>query len=283
MKSRYLVLFGIAAVLLNLNFNSGYASDSNKLRYKMKKGTTLNYTMESTMESLQEVMGSEIESTTQSKAKIKITSEGQNKNGNLIFIMVYESMVIELLSSMMDSTFEDPEGLLGKRVRKTITPSGDQIESVELDSIKLGMLVQGGGLSSSREFLPNLPEGELKMGQTVSQTDVDSLNTFGGTTVSKSEIEFTLIGNETKLGYDCLKIAVKGTVNLEGDGSMQGMKFFIEGDGDFQSTLYFAPKEGFLVAAEKQTDIEMTAAVTGQMSMTIPITQSVKSIIILVK
>jgi len=283
MKSRYLVLFGIAAVLLNLNFNSGYASDSNKLRYKMKKGTTLNYTMESTMESLQEVMGSEIESTTQSKAKIKITSEGQNKDGNLIFIMVYESMVIELLSSMMDSTFEDPEGLLGKRVRKTITPSGDQIESVELDSIKLGMLVQGGGLSSSREFLPNLPEGELKMGQTVSQTDVDSLNTLGGTTVSKSEVEFTLIGNETKLGYDCLKIAVKGTVNLEGDGSMQGMKFFIEGDGDFQSTLYFAPKEGFLVAAEKQTDIEMTAAVTGQMSMTIPITQSVKSNITLVK
>jgi len=283
MKSRYLVLFGIAAVLLNLNFNSGYASDSNKLRYKMKKGTTLNYTMESTMESLQEVMGSEIESTIQSKAKIKITSEGQNKDGNLIFIMVYESMVIELLSSMMDSTFEDPEGLLGKRVRKTITPSGDQIESVELDSIKLGMLVQGGGLSSSREFLPNLPEGELKMGQTVSQTDVDSLNTFGGTTVSKSEVEFTLIGNETKLGYDCLKIAVKGTVNLEGDGSMQGMKFFIEGDGDFQSTLYFAPKEGLLVAAEKQTDIEMTAAVTGQMSMTIPITQSVKSIITLVK
>jgi len=283
MKSRYLVLFGIAAVLLNLNFNSGYASDSNKLRYKMKKGTTLNYTMESTMESLQEVMGSEIESTTQSKAKIKITSEGQNKDGNLIFIVVYESMVIELLSSMMDSTFEDPEGLLGKRVRKTITPSGDQIESVELDSMKLGMLVQGGGLSSSREFLPNLPEGELKIGQTVSQTDVDSLNTFGGTTVSKSEIEFTLIGNETKLGYDCLKIAVKGTVNLEGDGSMQGMKFFIEGDGDFQSTLYFAQKEGLLVAAEKQTDIEMTAAVTGQMSMTIPITQSVKSIITLVK
>jgi len=283
MKSRYLVLFGIAAVLLNLNFNSGYASDSNKLRYKMKKGTTLNYTMESTMESLQEVMGSEIESTTQSKAKIKITSEGQNKDGNLIFIMVYESMVIELLSSMMDSTFEDPEGLLGKRIRKTITPSGDQIESVELDSIKLGMLVQGGGLSSSREFLPNLPEGELKIGQTVSQTDVDSLNTFGGTTVSKSEVEFTLIGNETKLGYDCLKIAVKGTVNLEGDGSMQGMKFFIEGDGDFQSTLYFAQKEGLLVAAEKQTDIEMTAAVTGQMSMTIPITQSVKSIITLVK
>ena len=91
------------------------------------------------------------------------------------------------------------------------------------------------------------------------------------------------MGNETKSGYDCLKIDVKGTITLEGDGSMQGMKFFIEGDGDVQSTLYFAPKEGLLVAAETQTDIEMTAAITGQMNMTIPITQSQKSSITLVK
>lgn len=283
MKSRYLVLFGIAAVLLNQNFNSGYASDSYKLKYKMKKGTTLNYTMDSKMESLQEVMGSEIESTTQSKAKIKITMEGENKDGNLTYLMVYESMLIELFSSMMDSTFKDPEGLIGKRVKKTITPNGDQIESVELDSIKLGMLPQGGGLTSGREFLPNLPKDELKMGQTVSQTDVDSINTFGGAMVSKSEAKFTLIGNETKSGYDCLKIDVKGMVNVEGDGLMQGMKFFIEGDGDFQRTLYFAPKEGVLVSSEDQTDIEMTIAITGQMNMTIPSTQSTKSSLTLVK
>ncbi|MCH7675328.1 hypothetical protein IH879_10300, partial [candidate division KSB1 bacterium] len=114
-------------------------------------------------------------------------------------------------------------------------------------------------------------------------TDVDSLNSFGGTVVSKSDMEFTLLGKEKKLGYDCLKIDVKGTVNVEGDGSMQGMKFFMEGDGDFQRTIYFAPKEGLLVAAENQTDMEMTAAFTGQMSMTIPITQSVKSTITLIK
>ncbi len=228
-------------------------------------------------------MGSEVETTIQSKAKIKITSEGENKEGNLTYVMVYESMVIELLSSIMDSTFKDPAGLIGKRVRKTITPNGDQIESVELDSIKLGILGQAGGLTSGREFLPNLPEDELKMGQAVSQTDVDSLNTMGGTTVSKSEAKFTLIGNETKFGYDCLKIDVKGTVNVEGDGLMQGMKIFIEGDGDFQRTLYFAPKEGVLVFSEDQTDIEMTFAITGQVSMTIPITTSVKSNITLVK
>ncbi|MCH8874555.1 hypothetical protein IH824_17625 [candidate division KSB1 bacterium] len=239
--------------------------------------------MDSKMESLQEIMGSEVESTTQSKAKIKITSEGENKDGNLTYLMVYESMVIELLSSMMDSTFKDPEGLIGKRVRKTITPNGDQIESVELDSIKLGLLAHAGGsLASGREFFPNLPDGELKMGEKVSVTDVDSLDTLGGTRVSKAEMEFTLMGKETKFGYDCLKIDVKGTVTLEGDGTMQGMKFFIEGDGDFQRTLYFAPKEGLLVAADNQADIEMTAAITGQVSMTIPITQSMKSNITLV-
>lgn len=283
MKRTYLILSAIAAFLLNLNVSSSYASDSYKLKYKMKKGTVLNYNMDSRMESLQEMMGSEVESTTESSAKIKITSEGGNKDGNLIYLMVYESMVIELFSSMMDSTFKDPEGLIGKRVRKTVTPGGDQIKSVEIDSFKLGMLARGGGLASEREFLPNLPDGELTMGQAVNLTDVDSLNTMGGTTISKSEVEYTLLGNEAKSGYDCLKIGIKGTVYIEGDGSMQGMQFFIEGDGDFQSTLYFAPKEGLLVASENQTDMEMTAAITGQMSMTIPITQSVTSNISLVK
>ncbi len=283
MKRTCLVVLGILALLLNLNFSKGHASDSYKLKYKMKKGTTLNYTMESKMESLQEVMGSEVESTLEISAKVNITSEGETKDGNLTYLMVYESMLIELSTSMMDSTLDNPEGLIGKRVRKTIAPNGDQIESVELDSIDLGMLGRGGGMGSAREFLANLPEAELKTGQAVSQTDVDSLNTMGGITVSKSEVVYTLAGKEAKSGYDCLKIDVKGTVNIEGDGLMQGMKFFIEGDGDIQSTLYFAPKEGLLVAAENQMDMEMTAAVTGQMSMTIPITQSQTSSMTLVK
>ena len=283
MKRKYLILFGIPALFSTLNMNFSYGSDSYKLKYKMAKGTVLHYKIDSKMESLQEMMGSEVESNTQTNAKIKITSEGENKDGNLTYLMVYESMLLEMVGSMLDSTFKDPAGLIGKRVRKTITPYGDQIKSVELDSIKLGLLSRGGGLASGREFLPNLPGSELKMGEKVSVTDVDSLGTLGGTTITKAEMEFTLMGKETKLGYDCLKIDVKGTVNLEGDGIMQGMKFFIEGDGDFQRTLYFAPKEGLLVAAHNQTDIEMTLALTGQMQMTIPITQSQTSNMTLIK
>ncbi|TDI94627.1 MAG: hypothetical protein E2O77_00660 [Caldithrix sp.] len=283
MKRTYFILFAILVFFSNLNINSSYGSDSYKLKYKMAKGTVLYYRLDSQMESLQEMMGSEVEANSKSNANVKITSEGENKDGNLTFLMVYESMLFEMISSMMDSTFKDPEGLIGKRVRKTITPYGDQIKSVELDSIKLGLLAHSGDLASAREFLPNLPDSELKMGEKVSMTDVDSLDMLGGTTVTKAEMEFTLTGKETKLGYDCLKIDVKGTINLEGDGMMQGMKIFIEGDGDFQRTLYFAPKEGLLVAAHNQTDIEMTLALTGQMQMTIPITQSQTSNMTLIK
>lgn len=283
MKRTYFILFAILVFFSKLNINSSYGSDSYKLKYKMAKGTVLYYRLDSQMESLQEMMGSEVEANSKSNANVKITSEGENKDGNLTFLIVYESMLFEMMSSMMDSTFKDPEGLIGKRVRKTITPYGDQIKSVELDSIKLGLLAHAGGLASAREFLPNLPDSELKMGEKVSMTDVDSLDMLGGTTVTKAEMEFTLTGKETKLGYDCLKIDVKGTINLEGDGIMQGMKIFIEGDGDFQRTLYFAPKEGLLVAAHNQTDIEMTLALTGQMQMTIPITQSQTSNMTLIK
>lgn len=274
------ILFVTAIFLVSLNLNAG---DSYRLNYKMKKGQTLNYSVVSTIESLQEMMGSEMESQIESKARTKLTSEGSDKEGNLTYLLVYESLVVDFSSAMLDSTFENPGGLIGKRVRKTITPTGDQIESVEVDTIKLGMLAQGGALASGREFLPNLPNEEIKMGGSVSLTDVDSVEVLGGTTVSKSEVEFTLIGKESRSGYDCLKIGVKGTLSLEGEGSMQGMKFFLEGDGDIQRTLYFAPKEGVLVSSEDQTDIEMTIAITGQMNMTIPSTQSTKSSITLVK
>ncbi len=68
MKRTFLILFGIVALLINLNINSSYGSDSYKLRYKMAKGTVLHYRMDSKMESLQEMMGSEVEANSKSNA-----------------------------------------------------------------------------------------------------------------------------------------------------------------------------------------------------------------------
>ncbi|MFQ5771541.1 MAG: hypothetical protein ACE5HX_13465, partial [bacterium] len=158
-----------------------------------------------------------------------------------------------------------------------------QIKSIELDSIKLNpMFAQL--FSSGSEFLPNLPEKELKMGTSVPMTDIDTSFAMGGKRIVKSEMNYTLQGKEAKSGYQCLKIDFKGTLTIEGDGMYQGMmKFFLEGDGDVTGTMYFAPEEGLMVAVESESNIESTAAFTGQQNMTIPISSSVNSTLNLVK
>jgi hypothetical protein len=57
----------------------------------------------------------------------------------------------------------------------------------------------------------------------------------------------------------------------------------LEGEGPSSGVAYFAPKEGVLVVATNNTDLEMTIALTGQMSMTIPQSTSTKTVVTLVK
>lgn len=285
MKRNYWTMFfflSACVLFFNLNLNAG-ENDTYYVKYKMKKGTELNYTVTSKMEMIQEVMGSEQEMESTLTAKVYLSSEGADSNGNFTYIMVYESFVTEVYNAMMDSTITDPKGIVGKRIKKVVMPNGDQIESIELDTLDLGVLGRGGGFSSEQEFLPNLPSQALKMGETVSMNDIDSTHSNGGTIIRNGDFEFTLIGKESMLGYDCLKIEMKGTVALEGDGKFGAMQFFIEGDGEVASTIFFAAKEGILVSQESLIDLEMTIAVTGQQNMTIPMTQSIKSTLTLEK
>jgi hypothetical protein len=255
--------------------------DSYQLKYKMQKGNNFTYALTSKTETTQEVMGSEYTTENKTHAKINIASEGTNKSGDIIFTMAYDSLIIDINSVMLDTALNNPPEIVGKRVKKIINPFGDQISSVELDSIKTNRYLSQ--VSSHYEFFPNLPTGSIKMGEVVTISDVDTNYTMNGSTVAKSNTEFTLVGKEAKYGFNCLKIDFKSTFNLEGDGYFQGFKFFIEGDGANEGTLYFAPEEGVLVTVENVTDIEMTAAITGQQNMTIPITQTRERKLLLVK
>jgi hypothetical protein len=57
---------------------------------------------------------------------------------------------------------------------------------------------------------------------------------------------------------------------------MMGMDVFIEGKGKLRGTIYFDDKAGLVVKEEGQNDTDLTAAITGQQNMTIPMTQSAK-------
>ncbi len=273
-------MFGALCCLLVFTL-ALFANDVYRLKYKMKEGTKLTYERTLSSEALQEMMGSEQTSESEANARVSLTSNGTDEDGNLVFTMAYDALELKIFSVQFDSTFKDPEGMVGKRIKKTIQPNGDQVQSVEVDSFK--SIRFASTFTSDQELLPNLPTAKLKMNEPVTFEDVDSTRSFGGQIISKTSSEYTLVGKESRSGYDCLKIAYVGILTLEGEGSRMGMNFFMEGDGDLEGTLYFAPDEGLLVDSEGVADMEMTVAITGQQNMTIPITQTLKTRLKLVK
>jgi hypothetical protein len=245
----------------------------------MPNKTTLMYSLVSTAESTQNVRDSQETSQTKSISKFKILSEGANPSGNLVFIVSHESLKYNITGAMFDSTFLDPVGMVGKRVRKTIAPNGDQINSIEVDHFE--PFAANPSFSSEQEFLTNLPNREIELHESVTFADIDTIHTFGGMTVNRLDAVYRLIGTEVKSGFDCLKLQIRGRISLGGNGRTQGMDFSLEGGGTVEGIIYFAPKEGVLVQSENHSRLELLAVVAGTENLAIPISQVTHSTLML--
>ncbi len=267
--------FSLWFALLLLAWAPVSAKEKYVCKYKMEQGAALRYKTDTRILALQEVMGSEFESKSSFSGITKASLQGYDKNDNLEIILEIEALEITVQSMQVDSTLSNPDGLVGKQIRKLLAPNGDQLASVEIDTF----LVPGfmPGFSSEQEFLPNLPGQPLETGATVQLSDIDTTHTRGGQTIRKMKVDFTLLGEELLAGHNCLKMAVKGEIELTGEGSMRGMSFFLEGDGDIEGIIHFEPTAGILVGMQNAIDIEMTIAVTGQQTMVIPTSQTIET------
>jgi hypothetical protein len=66
-------------------------------------------------------------------------------------------------------------------------------------------------------------------------------------------------------------------MSVTGKGSMMGMQLYVEGSGKAKGFCFIDPASGLPVYDESTSDMETTAAITGQQNMTIPSSQSVVS------
>jgi hypothetical protein len=97
---------------------------------------------------------------------------------------------------------------------------------------------------------------------------------MNGKLISHLAMTYTVTGKTVCEGRACLQIGYAGDITLEGKGSMRGMELFMEGKGKTSGTLNFDYGDGLIVQEASNSDTEMTAAVTGQENMTIPMSQS---------
>lgn len=251
------------------------------LAYKLEKGKTYRYQSRADVQSVQTMMGNEVNITNATNSITHYTVENVDKDVNYTVVSAVDSMISTVRSPQRDTTMVNPGGIVGKRTRDVLSKYGKVISSSQVDTIRSGM----GGVRRLAASSPFVDFGgkSVKVGETWTHTRKDSSEQMGGKTFVTSNLTFTLVGTVDTLGHSCYKITYKGTIAIEGTGKMMGMNMFTEGTGSVSGVGYFGVKEGLLVASQSTSQQELTAAVTGQQNMTIPISQSVKASIVLVK
>jgi hypothetical protein len=272
------VLFG-TVILLTITSHAA-TPEGYGLHYRLNKQRAYRYAVTDSVHVLQEIMGMQQRVNTVARGTVTVQAEDTDNAGNLTFLMWYDTMELSIVSMIMDTTLINPIGVVGKKLRKTIKPNGDQIKSIEIDPFDVRL---GQQMPTDKEFFSNLPHGKLSPGDAETVSDSDTLSVLGGKIVSHSELQYTLAGLEDNSGYLCARIEVSGSVALVGQTMMSGLEVAITGDGEVSATILFAVEEGLLLSSLQTNKIDMTAAISGAQNMTIPITQEMVSTVALIE
>lgn len=253
----------------------GLAQPSTSLKYKFVKGTTLRYADTMAVQTTQEMMGQEMKMSQNLSAVTRYTVEAVTPGGGAKLLNTTDTMRINVKNPRMDTTIV-PVEIFHKRNRLTVTPLGDVTEREVVDSLKMTSFMRASGGIGTRELLrmPVLPEKPVKSGDTWTTSKIDSTKSEGGSSIITTTMEYRMVGTEKYAGRTCAKLSYTGKMTVATKGTMSGMNVFTEGTGTMSGVAYFDRSAGVFVGDEGKSDMELTAAVTGQQNMTIPISQT---------
>lgn len=193
------------------------------------------------------------------------------------------SMLVSLLKASVhsagmgrDTTMNYSD--LKEKSRMVFSTDGKVVSTTKIDSTDVAGMM---GTLDQFAKLAYLPGKSVKIGEKWQDKTVENRNASGGNPFDAevvSNTEYTLVGKEAKDGKEYYKIAFKGTVAINGKGNQMGMEMFLEGTGAIEGFNYFDPKTTMVVYAEGNTEMDMNISISGQQNMTIPMTQSMKTI-----
>lgn len=280
--TRYLFLLIVSAAVVSVAFGGG-----EKLRYKMSKGITRQYTIISDTKSRQQVMGQDMASTSWSMFGVSFLGEDSGTNGEIVCIAKVDTNISRIDSPMMKDTARVLKEINNKRMRLTISPLGKTLKTEQLDTIpktQATQMMRGANpLDILRRLFVELPEKEIGTGGTWKHTAPDTSDTQGFKIITKPDITFTVAGNEAMGGYDCVKITFEGTSSQYGTGSQQGMELVIDGTTKTKGTLFISQKDGLMVSLEQKMDMDTNISGTGEQMFTMTQTATTLSNVNLVK
>lgn len=256
-----LVLFLVSCAVPTAVPTKVTAEKTYELKYQMAEGTKFTMASTSDVNTHMDQMGTEIVADIYGEGEdiyVVISSEKEKGLGIEVEFGDREQTV----DSIQGSGSTDFSDLIGKKAKfvllqngkvegfegfenlpEIVTSTGDTLDE---ETYKLGV----------RATFPLLPDHPIKIGD--SWSDIQNVDVPTGDSVLLSEIDFnyTLIGEEEKDGYECVKIDVKGVVHLSGDFEQAGTPLYVERETISSGTLYFAYKEGMFISQETESTSE---------------------------
>lgn len=273
MKRLLVIMFTICGSLLGPATTC--AQETYSLQYKFEKGKVYRFGDTVTVNSTSEMMGQEMKSTSRSLSVTRAVVDDIQSDGATVFVMSSDTMSVAVKSTRGD-TLIVPKEMIGKRTRVTVSRLGKVSNRETIDTIKLTGTIRLVGQRETMRFHA-FSSKPVKLGEKWTSTRSDTSDAMGGKTVVVSTVEYTLAAKSKKAGKECLEIDFAGKMSITGKGSMMGMEIFVEGSGTTSGAVFVDPKTGLPLLEESKTEMETTAALTGQQNMTIPSSQSVIS------
>lgn len=260
-----LMVFGLSAV----------SQESFMLKYGLKEGDRFLQKMEITQNTVQSVMGQEIKVVGEISGVSHMLVEEVSAEGNATALLTVEELTVHQAAMGKDTTMTLKD--IKESSRIVVSPTGKVISSARVDSSEVAALVSQ--MEPGR--LRSLPGKEVKVGESWSESYTENKSSAPGTPFGLEmaiENEYTLVGRESREGKEYFKITSTGTIAVTGKGEQSGMDMFVEGNAKVAGYSLFDPELSMIVYTEDDTEMELSVAISGPQNMTVPMTQSIKTI-----
>jgi len=264
-------------LIIALVFISGfaYSQEAVMLKYDFVKGKNYVQNTQVTQNVTQTMGGREMKILAEVKLDNEFSVESVEKDVSATVLVSVPGFSVHSSAMGKDTTMNFKD--LKDKSRVTFSLTGKSLSSEKVDSSDVSKVI--GQIDFAK--LRILPGKSVRVGEKWQDKTVESKKGSGSpfATENTSDIEYTLVGKEVRDGKEYYKISYTGDITINGKGTQMGMEMFIEGTGKSEGFFCFDPKMSMVVYTEDNTELDMTVAVSGQQNMTIPMTQSIKTIV----
>ena len=255
------------------------------LRYRMDTDRVYTYRTNDVENTFMEMMGQPMETETHTTMTYSIKATGYDDNDNVLTDITVDSLSWIVHSARGDRVI-DTQALSGKQFGLSLSTIGEELEYTGIDTLpKIDLGMMGGKQSIKmlfRSVLPDLPPNPTKIGDSWTSEQDYTENQVNMDITVTIESENTLEGYETVDGIECVRIKIESVAAIDGKGDRGGTEMTLEGDTETSTTWYFDYKKGTFIKATSEGLMEGTVAISGQTSMSIPMSRESNSEVLLV-